>query len=140
MDIKTTADLQAAISLLEVDVSVKKKILMEQFHTTRENLRPTNIIKKAFARIREGFNDMIESGDLVEKLIGTSVGFGAGVLSKKILVGKPTNIFKRILGTSIELAVAGVVSKNSEVIKEKGLHLWKKLSSKHEGQKQNYIS
>ena len=125
MDIKTTADLQAAIALLEVDVSVKKKILTDQYHSTCENLKPANIIKNAF-------NKVLDSSDLVDKIIGTSVGFGAGVLSKKILVGKSTNIFKRIFGTAIELAVTSAVSKNAEGLKEKGLNLLRRFTNNHD--------
>jgi len=134
MDIKTAADLKAAIALLEVDVSVKKTIMTEQFHATRESLKPSNIIKNTLGKVKDAFQDMVESGDLVEKIVGTSIGFGAGVLSKKILIGKSTNIFKRILGTAIELGVANVVSKNADTIKEKGLNLWRKFTRHHNGQ------
>jgi len=122
MDIKTTSDLQAAIALLEVDVSVKKRILTDQYHSTSESLKPVNVIKSAFQK-------MVDSGGLADKIIGTSVGFGAGVLSKNILIGKSTNIFKRLLGTVIELAVTNVVSKNSEGIKEKGLNLLRRFTN-----------
>ena len=122
MDIKTTSDLQAAIALLEVDASVKKRILTEQYHTTCESLKPANIIKNAFHKI-------VDSGDLANKIIGTGVGFGAGVLSKKILIGKSTNIFKRILGTVIEIAVTSAVAKNTESIKEKGLSLLRRFTN-----------
>lgn len=124
MDIKTTADLQAAIALLKVDVSVKEKILTEQFHTTCESLKPVNIIKSAF-------NKIVDSADLADKIIGTSVGYGAGVLSKKILIGKSTNIFKRIFGTVIELAVTSAISNNADGIKEKGLNLLRKFTNRN---------
>jgi len=127
MDIKTTSDLQAAIALLEVDVSVKKRILTEQYHTTYESLRPVNIIKSAFRKL-------VDSGDLADKIIGTGVGFGAGVLSKKLLIGKSTNIFKRIFGTAIELAVTNVISKNAEGIKEKGLNLLRRFTNNNHNQ------
>ena len=123
MDIKTTSDLQAAIALLEVDASVKKRILTEQYHTTCESLKPVNIIKNAYHKI-------VDSGDLADKIIGTGVGFGAGVLSKKILIGKSTNIFKRLLGTVIELAVTKVVSQNTKGIKEKGLNLLRRFTNR----------
>jgi hypothetical protein len=125
MNIKTTADLNAKIALLEVDVSVKKNILTEQYHATCESLRPVNIIKNAFNRI-------VDSGDLADKIIGTSVGYGAGVLSKKILIGKSTNIFKRVFGTVIELAITNAIAKNSEGIKEKGLNLLRKFTNNHD--------
>jgi len=134
MNIKTAAELKAAIALLEVDVTVKKKILTDQYHATVDSLRPSTIIKNGFQKLKEGFENMMESGDLAEKIIGTSVGFGAGVLTKKILVGKSTNIFKRILGTVIEVAVTNAVVKNSEGIKVKGLDLWRKFTNNHDHQ------
>src|SRR5450631_3437354 len=130
MDIKTAADLKAAIALLEVDLTVKKRILTEQYHDTCESMRPANIIKNAF-------NKIVDSGDLADKIIGTTVGLGAGVLSKKILVGKSTNIFKRILGTVIEVAVTSAIAKNSEGIKEKGLNILRKFTKNHNGQTEN---
>ena len=137
MNIKTAADLNAAIALLKVDVSVKKNIVTEQYHSTVESLKPANIIRNAFDKVKEGFDDMVGSGELADKIIGTTVGFGAGVLSKKILVGKPTNIFKRILGTAIEIAVTTVVAKNAGTIKEKGLNLLKRFTNNHDHQQSN---
>ncbi len=137
MNIKTSADLNAAIALLEVDVSVKRKIMTEQYNATCESLKPSNIIRDAFHKVKDSLSDMVESGDLVDKIIGTSVGLGAGVLTKKILVGKSTNIFKRIFGTVIELAVTNAISKNSEAIKEKGLSLLKRFTNHHDGQTKN---
>lgn len=127
MEINNTADLRAAITLLEVDAAVKKRILIEQYHTTTESLRPANLIKNAF-------NKIVDSNDITNRVIGTSVGLGAGILSKKLLIGKSTNIFKRIFGMVIELAVASVVSKNAEGIKEKGVEIFRKLTNNHDQQ------
>lgn len=134
MNIKTAADLNAAIALLEVEVNVKKRILTDHYHATIESLRPATLIRGAFDKIKDGFHNMVESGDLVEKIVGTSLSFGAGLLSKKLLVGKPTNIFKRMLGTAVQVAVTSVVSKNADNIKEKGLDLLRKFTNNHNGQ------
>ena len=127
MEINNTADLRAAISLLEVDSAVKKRILIEHYHTTTESLKPANLIRNAF-------NKIVDSPDIANRVIGTSVGLGAGILSKKILIGRSTNIFKRIFGTAIEIAIARVVSKNGESIKEKGIEIFRKLTNKHDHQ------
>ena len=127
MEINNTAQLKAAIALLQVDASVKKRILVEQYQTTAESLKPANLVRNAF-------NNIVDAPDITNRIIGTSVGLGAGILSKKILIGKSTNIFKRIFGTVIELAIAGVVSKNAEGIKEKGIELFKKLTNNHKQQ------
>ena len=127
MEINNTAQLKSAIAFLEVDSAVKKRILVDQYHITTESLRPANLIKNVF-------NKIVDSNDITNRVIGTSVGLGAGILSKKLLIGKSTNIFKRILGTAIELAVASVVSKNGEAIKEKGVEIFRKLTNNNDQQ------
>jgi len=134
MNIKTAADLKAAIALLEVDVSVKKTIMTEQYHATCESLKPSNIIRGAVTKVKDNLNEMFTTGDLADKIIGTTLGFGAGVLSKKVLVGKSDNMFKRFLGTILEVAVTGIIAKNSDGIKEKGLRLWRRFTNNHDHQ------
>ena len=134
MDIKSAADLKAAITLLEVDVSVKKTILAEQYQATCESLKPANLLRNTVEKAKEGLNEMFKTGNLAEKLIGAGVGFGAGFLSKKLMLGNSTNKFKRVLGTALELGITRLVYKNTENIKEKGLSLWKKITKNHNGQ------
>jgi hypothetical protein len=120
MEIVNSTQLKEAIFLLEAEKEEKKFILIEQFHETYESLKPVNLIKQTF-------NKLIDTPDIANQVLDTSIGLGAGVLSKKILVGKSTNIFKRFFGTIIELTVANAVSKNSDGIKKHGLQLIKKL-------------
>lgn len=123
MEIKNISQLRSAIALYEVDVEVKRKILVDQYHAAIESLRPANIVKGAI-------NKIIETPDIVDKVVGTAAGFGAGILTKKLLIGKSDNIFKKLFGTVIEIAVAGTVSKNATTIKEKGIELFNKLTKK----------
>ena len=115
-----TAQLKEAIATLETHATIKKSVMVEQFHQTYDSLKPANLIRNAF-------EDLVDVPGIADNFIGSSIGLGAGVLSKKILVGKPTNIFKRILGTAIELIVAKTVSKNSDGITSKALGLIKKI-------------
>ena len=103
MEIANAVQLKAAIALLENDKETKKAVLAEQFHTIYDSLRPVNLIKNAF-------HNVVDAPGIVNDIIGTSVSIGAGVLSKKLLVGKPTNIFKRVLGTIIQLTVSNAVA------------------------------
>ena len=104
MEINNAIQLKAAIASLETDTEIRKALLIEQFHNTYESFKPANLLKNTFTKL-------VDTPGIVNDIIGTTVGIGAGVLSKKILVGKPTNIFKRILGTVIQLAVSGAVAK-----------------------------
>ncbi|HMI79898.1 MAG TPA: hypothetical protein VK484_13960, partial [Ferruginibacter sp.] len=91
MGINTAIQLKQAIAILKIEEEEKKAALVDQFHYTYESLKPINLIKNAYRKVAG-------TPDIANKLIGTSMGLGAGILSKRILLGKSTNIFKRILG------------------------------------------
>jgi hypothetical protein len=120
MKITNAAGLKEAIALLQIEEAAKKEILINQFHVAHESLKPANLIRNVF-------NKVINSPDIAGNVVDASIGLGAGALSKRILVGKPTNFFKRILGTAIQLTVANAVTKNSDGIKKRGVELIKKL-------------
>ena len=120
MEITNVTQLKEAIALLQREELQKKNILVDQFRITYESLKPVNLIKGAF-------NSVVNAPDIADHLIGSTLGLGAGVVSKKILVGKSSNIFKRFFGTIIEVAVAGAITKNSAGIKRKSFDLIKKL-------------
>jgi hypothetical protein len=119
MEINNSEQLAEAIALLQVEAEVKKTILQEQFDETYESLKPINLIKGAFNKI--------PAGGIAGAAIKTTLGLGVGILSKKLLVGKSTNIFKRAVGSVIKLAVAKVIAKNSDTLQAKGLRLVKKI-------------
>ena len=120
MEINNAIQLKQAITILQAQQEEKKFILVEEFHRTYESLKPVNLIKSTF-------NKILDTPDITNQVVDTSIGLGVGVLSKKLLVGKSTNIFKRFFGTIIELTVANAVAKNSDGIKRHGLQLIKKL-------------
>jgi hypothetical protein len=120
MEINNAIQLKQAIALLQAQQEEKKFVLVEEFHKTYESLKPLNLIKSTF-------NKILETPDITNQVVDTSIGLGVGVLSKKLLVGKSTNIFKRFFGTIIELMVANAVAKNSDGIKRQGIQLIKKL-------------
>jgi hypothetical protein len=123
MAITNTIQLEHQIALLKNETANKKAILVQQFHNTYESLKPANLIKGAL-------NSKLNLPKLGENFIGTSMGLGAGILSKKILAGRHPGFFKSILSTVAEVAVAGIVAKNSGPIKNKGIKIIKSLLSK----------
>jgi hypothetical protein len=125
MEINNQADLKMAIFNLQRKSAIQKEILIEQFHATHDSLRPVNLIKNIV-------KDIVGSADLSTNVINSSIGLVTGFLSKKILIGGSKNIFKKILGTVIELGIANVVAKNSDGIKEKGSSFLKNIFKKKE--------
>ena len=62
-----------------------------------ESLTPANIIKSALKNVAQ-------SPDIRTSVINTAIGIGAGFLGNKLIVGKSSNIFKRIIGSTLQLS------------------------------------
>ena len=120
MEITNHDQLKTAILQLEQEVLVKKELLINQFHITYENLQPVNIIK-------DQLHKLIGSRELQKDAVGTAMGLGAGIISKKIYQRGSDNIFKQLIGTVLEFGIAKVVANNSEKIKEVGANLIDRL-------------
>lgn len=120
MKINNSSDLEAAILRLELQNESQKDKVIDQFHATYESLKPINLLKSSL-------NNVVHSPGAVENIINATVGLGAGVFSKNLLVGKSTGILKKLLGSIVEFGVAGLISKNSSFLKTRGLSLLGKL-------------
>ena len=69
-----------------------------------ESLKPTNIVRTAL-------KDVIQSPDLRNAAISTAIGIGAGVLGRKLVVGKSGGIFKKLTGTAVQFLLTNFVRK-----------------------------
>ncbi|MEP7108511.1 MAG: hypothetical protein ABI760_11025 [Ferruginibacter sp.] len=118
MEIKNSADLRAAILDLEDKSKREKQQLIEDFHVFKESLAPINLIKSTIKKVKE-------TPGITGIVLKTSLGLGVGLLSKRLLVGKSAGILKRIIGSAIEMGVAGLVAKKTDNIKETGFQLFK---------------
>ncbi|HMK02561.1 MAG TPA: hypothetical protein VK489_00135 [Ferruginibacter sp.] len=120
MGIRNAAQLKQSIALLKIEQEEKKSAMVGQFRQTYESFKPINLIKSAYHRVAE-------TPDIANKLIGTSLGLGAGIISKRILFGRSPGFIKRMLGMALELTLANKVAKNSDGIRQKGAELIRKL-------------
>lgn len=120
MEIKNSADLRAAILELEGKKHREKEQLVENFHALTESLSPINLIKSTFNKVKE-------SPGLTGSVLKATIGLGVGLLSKRLLVGSAPGLFKKIIGSAVEMGVAGLVAKNSETLKSKGIRLLKNI-------------
>ena len=121
MEITTTAQLKTAIAQVQIKNEEQKIILRQQFNEVIESLKPVNLLKSTV-------KDIAESPGIAKAAIGTTVAIGAGVLTKKMIVGNSTSIFKRILGGVMEFVVANGIANNSNAIADRSIKLLKKLT------------
>lgn len=120
MEIKNSEDLKAAILELEGRKTREKQQLVQNFHALTESLKPINLIKSTYHKVKE-------SPGITGNVLKATLGIGVGLLSKRFLFGNSTGFFKKILGSAIEMGLAGLVVKKSDKIKSTGNQFFKRL-------------
>ncbi len=121
-NINNSTGLKEAILLLEVQQNRQMIELKSQFKAVQQSFTPMNLIKSTF-------RDFKEAPDLKTNLLNTAIGLTTGILSKKLLLGGSHNPLLKIVGTLVEIGVAGIVTKHPEGIKATGMSLFKKIFS-----------
>jgi len=121
MEINNSIDLDNAIALLSLKIIAQTSDIKKQFAEVVESLKPARLLKAAV-------NNIADHPGIAKVAIGTIVAVEAGGLSKKLIVGKSGNIFRRIIGTAVEFAVARSVLGNSAFIAGKGIQLLRKIA------------
>lgn len=131
--INSAQELREAIEELELKKIEQAAELEHQFSEIYESLKPVNIIKNTL-------QNTFSSADTKRNLLGSLIGLGTGLLSKKLLVGKSVGFFRKALGAAVEFGVAGVIAKNAGKIKDKGSEVINKLFRKKNEDLHDYRS
>ena len=113
--INHTETLQEAILLLKLQQSGQLDQLKEQYRYTYESLKPINIIKRTF-------NQLTSTAEFKGNVVSNLIGIGTGYLTKKVLVGSTNNIFKKVFGTVLQLAITNIVTKKTEKTIDESIH------------------
>ena len=111
--ITSTAGLKRAIQSLEAEKAANGKLLKEQFITTYESFKPASLL-------RSTLKDISSSPNLIENVIGTALGLGAGYLSRSILPGVTAMRFGKLISPVIQVGVTNFVAKQSGNIRSAG--------------------
>jgi hypothetical protein len=101
--IKNAAELKARIALLHFKAEEDKTAMHNSFHVIVEKMQPVNLMRSAVKQIAG-------APDLKRNILGTAIGVGAGLVSKKLFLGKSPGIFKKVLGTALQLGLTKLVA------------------------------
>jgi hypothetical protein len=112
-NINSYSELKNEIQRLETEQVLKGRMLKEELYITIEKLKPVNILKRSI-------EDMALSPFLIENIIGNAVGLVSGFLSKKIVIGTSANIFRKLIGSLVQISVTNSVKNHPETIKSVG--------------------
>jgi hypothetical protein len=112
-NINSSDGLRNAIQLLEAEQAFKGQLLKKQFLITYESLRPVNIL-------RNTLKDIASTPNLLDNILGTATGIATGYLSKKVFIGASVNLFRKIIGSFLQVGVTNAFAQHPESIKSFG--------------------
>lgn len=102
--------LKESIRILELIQIEERNILKSQIIDTYESFKLVNILKSSM-------RDISGSVDLKSNLVETLLSVFTGYFTKKMIVSSKSNPFMKIFGFVLQLAVTGILTKNSDNIK-----------------------
>jgi len=111
--ISSIAELRNSIQLLEVEHVENGKQLKAQFYAAYETFRPVNLL-------RSTLNDIASSPNMIENILGTSLGLAAGLASNMLFKGLAGPGIIRVLTPILQSGVTSFVAKNTGSLRTKG--------------------
>jgi hypothetical protein len=111
--ITSTADLKRAIELLEAEHAAKGKLLKAKLYTTYDTFKPVNLI-------RSTLQDITSSPDLVENILGTTLGLATGMVSNLVFKGLAGPGLRRIISPVLQLGVTNFVGRHTGSMRTMG--------------------
>lgn len=109
-NITSIDELRNAIQLLEVEQTLKGKLLKEQFFLTYESFKPVNFITKTIG-------NMAKSPLLANTLLGTGLFLASRLLTKLVFIGTTGNKMQKLIGNILQFGITDIVTRNSGSIK-----------------------
>lgn len=103
--ISNAAELKAYIRELELKTQRQELSLKENAKSTAKSFRPVNLLRSGLENAKE----IAQARDVRSTALNTLIGLGTGYLTRKFVVGKSRNIFRRTLGTAVQAAITKFV-------------------------------
>jgi hypothetical protein len=109
----TETDLRVAILELESKQAEEARLMKTQFLVTVESIKPVNLIKSTLM-------EAVQSDDLQNNILNSTIGISAGYISKALFQGISGSPAKKILGTMLMFGIKNLVAHNPELVKSIG--------------------
>jgi hypothetical protein len=104
--IASTTDLKNAIQLLEVEQRAQGVELKVQYAEAYKSFKPLNLIK-------DTLKGVVSSPGIIENIIVGGIGLATGYLTRRVVVGTSTNIFRKLLGSTLQFGASSLVTQNA---------------------------
>lgn len=124
--ISNASELKAYIRELELKTQRQEQALKENALSTAKSIKPLNLL-------RMGISKASTTPDIKSSAISTFVGLAAGIISRKLVVGRSRNIFKRTLGAAVQAGITRYLFKKLPALQQTSAF----ILSKTKGKKRN---
>ncbi len=124
MKISSISDLDKAIIELEKRKVIQESLLRAQFESTKESLKPLNLIKSSFSKITH-------TPEVRDGVAKTVVGVGLGLLTKNMFLGKAYPLVRSLLNNAVERGVNKSVNTGTDTLKAYGTAIYNNLFKKN---------
>ena len=111
-----------SLELLDHKIAALKELEKQQMLELRQSaqevlhhLSPVNLLKETVQKVTA-------SPDLRLSVMDTALGIGAGILGKKLFVGRSSNLLKKTGGLAFEFLVSNCVRKQIPLLRRKRLN------------------
>lgn len=122
-NINSIAELKDAIQILEVEQTMKGRLLKDNFSSIVHGFKPANLIAGVL-------QDVTKSPMLIDNILGIVMGLSTGSLTKSIFIGGSGSKIRRIVGTVLQYGIANTIANHSGLIKTVGTYLIQNLLRK----------
>lgn len=112
--ISNSLELKASIRELELKTHRQEQALKDNAKSTIKSIRPLNLLRMSLSKAAS-------TPDIRSSVMTTFVGLAAGFISRKFVVGKSKNIFKRTLGAAIQAGITRFIFKSFQAGNKKRL-------------------
>ena len=99
--ISSEADLKASIKELEMVTKRQEEALKTNAKSSAKNLNPVNLLRLGVNKVAVAS----ATPDIKTTALNTFIGLAAGYITRKVVVGKSRNIFRRTLGAALQAAI-----------------------------------
>lgn len=123
MTLKSKADLdQAIIRLTQLKEQQQQEVVF-LFKETTHSLNPVNMVK-------EKISNLTGPGEARTDILTTVANMAAGMLTKKLVIGKTNNLVSSFIGNLIKTGTFSLLQGHAEEIKAYGTSIYHNLFEK----------
>jgi len=109
-NVYTIESLREKIAELEIQQKAEGKLLREEVLLTYDNLKPANLL-------RNMAKDLVSTDSLKKDLVETAAGLASGFITRKLITRNTRNPALKLVGLTIQMGIAALVSKNFDLLK-----------------------